>query len=440
MTSQRRTFSLGRLETQSWYRWIVFAVSNLAFTFGVMFVSLGIIVPDIMRDFSIEARQAGLLISIYSYIYALMQIPGGALADRAGPRRVMSVFLAAGAGGMILFSQAATFSLALIARVLIALGVSVLYVNKVKVLRGWFKADQFATAMGLGSSVGSVGRLLAAPFLAALVGHFGWRTTYSAVGFFNLTFAVACWVFIRDRDPALTDEPDATEVATPTLPTPSVLEAISMCFGNWQFVALFFVALLSYGGLMGGTGAWGIPFLMQGYEMSRVNAALLMTSMGVLSLISGPVWGHVSDKRLRARKPVLLIGLFGLILTALPLATMAAKLTIPSIAIIMATRGLFTSALLLSYTMANELVPASIVGVAMACLNMGPYIGGGIYQALSGFILGTPASYAADGTPIYTVGAYQSVFMPAVLAGLVAVFITLLVRETIRREPSETTS
>jgi len=423
------TFALSTLVAKPWYRWVVFAVANLAFTFGVMFVALGIIVPDIMRDFSIEARQIGLLISVYSFVYALMQIPGGVLADRVGPRRVMSFFLAVGASGMILFGQAPTFGIGLAARVLVALGVSVLYVNKVKVLRGWFGADEFATAMGLGSSMGSVSRLLAGPLLAVLVVRFGWRTTYSMVGLFNLVFAVACWVFIRGRNPALADEPEEVAQASST---PSIPQAIKMCLGNWQFLALFLVALLSYGGIMSGFGAWGIPFLMQGYGMSKVNASLLMTGTGVFSLISGPMWGHISDKRLRARKPVLLIGLFGAVLGILPLATVADKLTIPLIAAILVLRSSLASAMLLSYTMANELVPASIVGVATACLNMGPYIGRSIYQALSGFIMGSPASYAADGTPIYTVGAYQSVFVPGLIAGVMAILITLLVKETMK--------
>jgi len=66
---------------------------------------------------------------------------------------------------------------------------------------------------------------------------------------------------------------------------------------------------------------------------------------------------------------------------------------------------------------------------------MGPYIGSGIYQALSGFILGSPASYAADGTPIYSLAAYRSIFVPSVIAGAAAVLIGLLVKETLKKEP-----
>jgi MFS family permease len=397
-----------------------------------MFVSLGLIAPDLMRDFHVEAQEIGLLISVYSTIYACMQLVGGVLADRVGPRRVMSLFLAVGAVGMIAFGQAPTFGVSLGARVLVALGVSVLYVNKVKVIGGWFKADEFATAMGLGSSVGAVGRFLAGPALAALVGLFGWRTTYSGVGVLNLIFAVVCWIVIRDHSPTLVAEEQETEE---TAPRPGILESIKLCFGNWQFVALFSVALLSYGGMMGGFGAWGIPFLMQVYDMSRLNASTLMMAAGLVSLLTGPMWGHISDKRLRARRPVLLIALAGSVLGLLPIVLAAHRLPIELVAASIAFRSIFASGLLLSYTMANELVPSSVLGVAMAGLNMGPYIGGAIYQAVSGFILGDPASYAADGTPIYDVQAYQFEFLPGLLAWVVALLMTLfVVRETMKKK------
>jgi hypothetical protein len=105
------------------------------------------------------------------------------------------------------------------------------------------------------------------------------------------------------------------------------------------------------------------------------------------------------------------------------------------VAIILCFQGTLTSALLLPYTIVNELVPTSVSGVAAAGLNMGPYLGSGIYQALSGFILGSPASYAADGTPIYALAAYQAIFVPSVIAGVAAVLIGLLVKETLQKEP-----
>lgn len=417
------------LVARPWYRWVTYLVANAAFTSGVLVSSVGIVIPEIMRDLTIEADRAGLVIGAYSYTYALMQIPGGIMADRAGPRRTMSLFLLIGASGIILFSQAPTFSLALVGRVLTALGVGVLYVNQIKVLRGWFKADEFATAMGIGSSINSIGSLVASPLLALLVEEFGWRSSFTGVGFLNMGFAVVCWMAIRDRNPYSKDSVEEGQSASPSI---GVLQSLRIVFGNKQFIYIFLIGSLSFGGLMGIFFSWGLPFLMQGYDLSRINAALIMTVSSIFILFGGPLWGHISDKRLKARKPVLLFGLIGSTIAIIPIAFVAEQISVTIIVVSFAFMGFSLSGLLLAYTMVNELFPASIAGVAAAGLNMGPYIGSGIYQALAGYMLGTPASYAADGTPVYTLLAYQSVFWPGVIAGLVAIVIITRVKETMK--------
>jgi len=428
--SQRSSSKLPTFQARPWYRWAVFAVANLAFVFGMMSVSLGLVVSDLMRDLTIEAQQIGLLIAVYSYTYALMQIPGGLLADRVGPRRVMPAFLVLGGLGTFVFSQAPSFGLALAARVLTALGLSVLYVNQVKVLRGWFRPEEFATAMGIGSSISTVGSLLLSPLLAVSVTSFGWRTTFAASGVINLVMAAICWIVIRDRDPALIQDTDEAE----TEATLSLGQALKTCLWNRQFMLLFLVALLSYGGLMGFQQTWGLPFLMQSYGLTRVQAAWLVSGTWGISLLAAPVWGSLSDKRLRARKPVMLLGLVGCALPVALLAGLAHKMSIPQVTVVLGLQGVFSSALLLPYTMVNESVPASVSAVAAAGLNMGPYIGSGIYQALSGFMLSSPTSYATDGTPIYAVAAYQTLLIPSAIAGLSAILLGLIVKETMRQK------
>lgn len=414
-----------------WYRWAVFTVANLAFTVGVMFVSLGIIVPDLMRDFTIQAQQIGILIAAYSYTYAAMQVPAGLLADRVGPRRVMAVFLVIGGVGTVVFSQAPGLGMSVVGRILTAIGVSVLYVNQVKVLRGWFTAEEYATAMGIGGSINTAGSLLVTPVLAASVSTLGWRPTYAIVGGLDVVMAIICWFVIRDRNPALVveDVTDWQEKAS----TVSTFQAIKTAVLNRQFILLFFIALLSYGGLMGLFWGWCLPFLMQGYDLSRMNAAYLMTGVSALSLISSPMWGRLSDKILRARKPVVIVGLVGAVLSFLPLVLAADQLSIVQVGVVLGVLQISTGALLVPYTMVNESVSTAISGTAIAVLNMGPYIGSGIYQALAGFLLGDAASFAPDGTPIYTIADYQTILLPSVVAGALALVLSFLLKETMKQ-------
>jgi MFS family permease len=432
LTSRKQLSNrLKQIPTMPWYRWIVYSVANIAFTVGVLLSAIGIVIPEIMRDFSIQADQMGKIISVYLYTYAIMQIPGGILADRIGPRKTVSMFLVVGGIGIIVFSQAPSFPLGFIGRFLTALGVGVLYVNQIKVLRGWFRPEEFATAMGVGSSINSIGGLIASPVLAVLVDQFGWRMTFLTIGNLNLVIAIVAWVIIRDKNPTW---PEVPEWETDLNKKMGIVESILIILRNGQFLLLFFIALLTYGGILGVFFGWGLPFLMQGFRLTRLNAALYITGMSIFGLVSAPILGKLSDSKFKARKPILLIGVIGGLISVMLIALFASQLSLFTLGVVFGILGISTSALILAYTMANELFPSSISGVASAILNMGPYIGSGIYQYLAGIILGEVNDFAIDGTPLYTINDYQKIFFPSVIAGIIAVILTFIVRETMRKQ------
>ena len=49
------------------------------------------IVTGLMQSFTLSAFGAGLLASMYYYVYVTLQIPSGMLVDRYGPRRLLTV-------------------------------------------------------------------------------------------------------------------------------------------------------------------------------------------------------------------------------------------------------------------------------------------------------------------------------------------------------------
>src|SRR5205807_6861181 len=50
--------------------------------------------PLVRRDLGLSVGQMGLLLSAFLWAYAFSQLPGGALVDRIGPRRLLGVGLA----------------------------------------------------------------------------------------------------------------------------------------------------------------------------------------------------------------------------------------------------------------------------------------------------------------------------------------------------------
>src|SRR4051795_10723662 len=72
-------------------RWKIFLM--MLFLISINYIdraSLSVAMPLIAKEFDIGPAVQGLLLSSFFWTYALMQIPGGMLADRYGPRSVIA--------------------------------------------------------------------------------------------------------------------------------------------------------------------------------------------------------------------------------------------------------------------------------------------------------------------------------------------------------------
>ena len=161
------------------YRWIVLGTLWLVYFF-VYFdrVAPAVVAPELMKAFGISAASMGLLSAAYFYPYAAMQIPSGILADFMGPRLAVTIFFIIAGIGTALFGMASTYEWALVGRVMMGVGVAVVYIPIMKIQAQWFRPYEFATLTGILLTVGNVGALGAAGPLASFVAMTGWREAF----------------------------------------------------------------------------------------------------------------------------------------------------------------------------------------------------------------------------------------------------------------------
>ncbi|HOP41567.1 MAG TPA: MFS transporter, partial [Geobacteraceae bacterium] len=101
------------------YRRSIFWV--LAFGYVLVFfhrLCPAVVATDMMTDLHAGGALIGFLSSAYFYPYALMQLPTGLLSDSWGPRRTITLFLAAACIGSILLGLAPSPTWAIVGRVL----------------------------------------------------------------------------------------------------------------------------------------------------------------------------------------------------------------------------------------------------------------------------------------------------------------------------------
>ena len=155
----------------------------LAFAFAYFFSALlraitATLSPTLTQEFSLNARDLGLLAGGYFLGFAATQLPLGTWLDRHGPKKVILAFLGVAVAGCLAFSWAHQFSALLAARVLCGVGVSACLMAPLTGFRRWFEpATQLRTNSWM-LMTGSFGMVASTLPVQWLVPHLGWRPLF----------------------------------------------------------------------------------------------------------------------------------------------------------------------------------------------------------------------------------------------------------------------
>ncbi len=90
-----------------WRSYLIWIIGALFYGYEVCLqISPGVMIPDFMRAFKINAEAVGNLAAFYFYAYTVMQIPSGLLLDKFGPRKMMLTAFILCAFGAFTFGSA----------------------------------------------------------------------------------------------------------------------------------------------------------------------------------------------------------------------------------------------------------------------------------------------------------------------------------------------
>lgn len=418
------------LNSLAWRRALVFTV--LAGAYLLVFfhrLSPAVIALDLMRDLSVGGAAIGLLSSAYFYPYAVMQLPAGLLSDSWGSRRTVTVFFLIAGVGSLLFGLAGGWGLALTARVLVGVGVAMVFVPTLKILTQWYAPAQFQGMTGILLAVGGSGMYAAAGPLAWLSDIWGWRVSMELIGAATLLWSGLIWLLVRNR-PSDLGFRDPEGLSAPAGEEVGIWEGTKLVLGTFAFwpLALWFTAsagtFFSFGGL------WGGPFLMQVHGLSKAQAGGVLSMLAV-GMIAGCLAISALDRHLLGRRR-LVLQVSSLILLALCLwlALWPLSMNLPLLYIwclLFSTVG--NAVGVLGFAAAKELFPVHLSGTSVGLINMFPFVGAMIMQPLVGWLLQVAKAAEGGAEGVYSVNAYSFAFMAYVGASLAALVGASLIRE-----------
>lgn len=383
-------------------------------------VAPAVITDQLMAEFEIGGAALGNLSAFYFYSYVAMQIPTGIIADRWGPRRLLTAGAVAAALGTALFAAAPDIGWASAGRLLIGAAVAVSFVSVLKLASHWFAPRQYALATGVLLLTGLIGGVAGGVPLRMAVDAFGWRAVMAASAAATGAVGVAIWLWVRD-DPAERGYAGHFHAGGHAERVP-VLRGLAQVLSYPNIWLLTLVPLGFAGAVLAFGGLWGVPWLRQVHGLEAKPAAAITSMLLVSWGVGGPLLGSWSE-RMGRRKPLYVAS------GAAALAGWAAIAFLPlplwAVVAVLVPLGVASGNMIVGFAWVKESVPLRLTGTAAGVANMGPLMGGMLLQPGVGWLLDRHWSGAlANGARIYDAAAWQAGF--ALLFGICCLSMLLI--------------
>jgi predicted MFS family arabinose efflux permease len=238
--------------------------------------------PTLTQEFTLNARDLGLLAGGYFLGFSVTQLPLGKWLDRHGPKKVVLSFLAVAVGGCVAFSLATSFSGLLAARVLSGVGVSACLMAALTGYRHWFDATTQIRANSWMLMTGSMGMVASTLPVQWLMPLFGWRPLFWVLaGLLLLSMAALAWRVPRWRKSV-------------SAPAGAATDGYALIWRHPFFRRLMPVGFFSYGGLLAMQTLWAGPWMVKVAGYTPLQSATGLFWINVTMLGTFWTWGLVN--------------------------------------------------------------------------------------------------------------------------------------------------
>lgn len=384
-------------------------------------VSQSAIVPELMRDFKLNAHEISVSLgSVFLITYSCCQFPVGILLDRFSTRYILPIAATITASSCWLYANSGSLELAILSRALMGIGSAFAALSCLKLAASWFEHKQFAFLTGLMLSIGLSGSILGEGSLLRLCQNQGWRYALELISYSGFFVVLMIIIFVRDGKKITKIDKNSNR---------SIKDDLCLLLSEKKVWIVALYGMLMFTPFLVLSNLWGPTFIATIYNLDRSIATQIFELLFYGFIIGAPFFGWLSDY-ISLRKLPLIIASCGACISI----TMLLYLNINSliyIRLLVFLLGLFTSGFLPAFSIMKEINKPKVTSAALGFMNTLNSLGAPIFLALIGYIIDILWSgEMANGIRIYSSDNFKTAFSLLPILYIFAIMAIYSIPET----------
>jgi MFS family permease len=244
------------------------------------------LLPYIRDEFALDYTRAGFIISAFGVVYGVCQLPAGWLADRFGPRILLTIgIVGVGATGLLV-GLSPNYLVLLAGLVLMGILGGGYHPSSTTMISSVVEPGKRGQALGFHMVGGSFSYFLAPLIAAGIAAASGWRGPFIALAIPAIGIGVMLHIILGKRVPAQKTVTQDISVSTEAPPAPGHKRRLITVIVLSSFTQALVMSIVSF-----------IPlFLVDTFGTGKETAAASISLVYFMGLWAGPFGGYLSDR------------------------------------------------------------------------------------------------------------------------------------------------
>jgi MFS family permease len=280
------------------YGWIIVGMGVLVKMAGLGFgrFAYPMLIPSMRESLGFNYVEMGLLSGAIMLGYLLFSLIGGILATRFGPKKTVIASLLCGSLSMFSIGKLSGFFPLLFFAFTMGAGGAGAHISITTLPMAWFEGRRLGRAVGVltgGTGLGIIVTGLLLPYLLSHLGQEAWRLCWFLLALTTFTVAIGGWLFLKEKPGEISILSSNPDEDGKTIPPSGRRDTFSL--------KTIFIIYFIFGFAYNIYTTYFVAYMVEEIHIPEKTAGSLWAVFGWMCIVSGLVWGFLSDRLGRRR-------------------------------------------------------------------------------------------------------------------------------------------